>query len=80
MERNKPDNFASFFETIIRYLGGSLSAYALSKDSTLLHLADRLGTVLLPAFNGTETGLPSYSVNVQTSVTVAYCVAWMTPG
>ncbi|KJA15407.1 glycoside hydrolase family 47 protein [Hypholoma sublateritium FD-334 SS-4] len=61
-----PDNFASFFETIIRYLGGSLSAYALSKDNTLLHLADQLGTVLLPAFNGTETGLPSYSVNVKT--------------
>ncbi|KAF9483729.1 seven-hairpin glycosidase [Pholiota conissans] len=62
----KPSNFVPFFETVIRYLGGSLSAYALSKDPVLLNLADTLGQVLLPAFNGTETGLPGSSVNVQT--------------
>ena len=32
--------FAPFFETVIRYLGGLLSAYALSNDVTLLHRAD----------------------------------------
>lgn len=53
-----------FFETVIRYLGGTLSAHALSGDETLLRLADDLGKVLVPAFNGTKTGLPTFSVNV----------------
>jgi mannosyl-oligosaccharide alpha-1,2-mannosidase len=61
----KPDPNVPFFETVIRYLGGTLSAYALSGDERLLHLADDLGTVLVPAFNGTKTGLPTFSVNVK---------------
>ena len=56
------DNSAPFFETVIRYLGGLLSAYALSKDPILLARADDLGTALLPVF-GTPTGLPMSSVN-----------------
>ncbi|KAF8154971.1 glycoside hydrolase family 47 protein [Crassisporium funariophilum] len=62
----KPDHYAPFFETTIRYLGGTLSAYALSGDKTLLQHANRLGELLLPAFDGTESGLPAYSVNVDT--------------
>ena len=54
--------YAPFFETVIRYLGGLLSAYALSNDTTFLSRADDLGTKLLPAFH-TASGLPSYSVN-----------------
>ncbi len=54
-----------FFETIIRYLGGTLSAYALSGDQDILKFAETLATALLPAFN-TSTGLPTYSVNVKT--------------
>ncbi|KAI6010682.1 glycoside hydrolase family 47 protein [Pisolithus orientalis] len=46
-----------FFETVIRYLGGLLSAYALSNDTRLLTKADELGAKLLPAFN-TESGPP----------------------
>jgi mannosyl-oligosaccharide alpha-1,2-mannosidase len=57
-----------FFEATIRYLGGTLSAYALSNDPTLLRLAERIGQMLLPAFNGTKSGLPAYSVNVETCV------------
>ncbi|KAH9018226.1 seven-hairpin glycosidase [Lactarius deliciosus] len=57
-----PDKYAPFFETIIRYLGGLLSAYALSQDPILLTRADDLGTALLPAFH-TPSGLPTYAVN-----------------
>ena len=53
---------APFFETIIRYLGGLLSAYALSKDPILLTRADDLGIALFPAFH-TPSGLPDFSVN-----------------
>lgn len=52
---------APFFETIIRYLGGYLSAYALSGEPLLLSLADDLGGRMLPAFN-TEIGWPVFSV------------------
>ncbi|KAH8987771.1 glycoside hydrolase [Lactarius hatsudake] len=57
-----PNKYAPFFETIIRYLGGLLSAYALSQDPILLARADDLGTALLPAFH-TPSGLPTYAVN-----------------
>lgn len=59
------DQFAPFFETVIRYLGGLLSAYALSGEPTLLSRADNLGTLLLPAFK-TPHGLPMYAVNTVT--------------
>lgn len=59
--------YAPFFETVIRYLGGLLSAYALSGEPTLLSRADDLGRMLLPAFNTTH-GLPMYAVNTVTYV------------
>ncbi|TFK39934.1 seven-hairpin glycosidase [Crucibulum laeve] len=58
----KENNYAPFFETVIRYLGGLLSAYALSGEPVLLTRADDLGSMLLPAFN-TTSGLPMYAVN-----------------
>ena len=58
------DKYAPFFETVIRYLGGLLSAYALSKDPILLARADDLGTALLPVFR-TPSGLPFFSVNTE---------------
>ncbi|KAI0657795.1 seven-hairpin glycosidase [Cubamyces menziesii] len=54
--------YAPFFETVIRYLGGLLSAYAISGEPILLSRADDLGAMLLPAFN-TPHGLPMYAVN-----------------
>ncbi|ETW78797.1 glycoside hydrolase family 47 protein [Heterobasidion irregulare TC 32-1] len=62
----QPDKYAPFFETVIRYLGGLLSAYALSDDPIFLARADELGTMLLPAFN-TPSGMPMYAVNTVTS-------------
>ncbi|PFH51964.1 glycoside hydrolase family 47 protein [Amanita thiersii Skay4041] len=54
--------YAPFFETVIRCLGGLLSAYSLSGEPILLMRADDLGMKLLPAFN-TESGLPMFAVN-----------------
>jgi len=59
------DKFAPFFETVIRVLGGLLSAHALSGEPVLLSRADDLGRALLPVFN-TTSGLPMYSVNTAT--------------
>lgn len=58
--------YAPFFETVIRYLGGLLSAYALSHEPILLQRADDLGTKLSPAFD-TGSGLPAFGVNTQRS-------------
>jgi len=56
------------FEVTIRLLGGLLSAYQMTGDAHLLHLADDLGTRLLPAFN-TPTGMPYMFVNLRTGKT-----------
>jgi mannosidase alpha-like ER degradation enhancer 2 len=56
------------FEITIRELGGLLSAYEMTGDARLLHLADDLGTRLLPAFN-TPTGMPYMYVNLRTGRT-----------
>ncbi|KAL1725794.1 glycoside hydrolase family 47 protein [Schizophyllum commune] len=58
------NNYAPFFETVIRYLGGLLSAYAISREPILLARADDLGAALLPAMD-TPSGLPIYAVNTQ---------------
>ncbi|RIB14360.1 Glycoside Hydrolase Family 47 protein [Gigaspora rosea] len=50
-------NYISVFETTIRYLGGLLSAYELSKDKIFLEKALELGNALLPSFNS-PSGLP----------------------
>lgn len=60
--RVSPEPYAPFFETVIRYLGGLLSAYALSNDPMLLERADDLATKLSGAFD-TPSGLPAYGVN-----------------
>ncbi|KAF8637671.1 hypothetical protein AX17_002737 [Amanita inopinata Kibby_2008] len=54
--------YAPFFETVIRYLGGLLSAYSLSGEPVLLTRADDLGGMLLPVFN-TASGLPMFAIN-----------------
>jgi len=56
------------FEVTIRLLGGLLSGYQLTGDARVLHLADDLGTRLLPAFN-TPTGMPYMFVNLRTGKT-----------
>lgn len=64
----QPKDFAPFFETNIRYLGGMLSAYALSGNPLLLEKADELGASMLPALD-TPSGLPAFAVNTQSGLT-----------
>ncbi|KAI0046482.1 glycoside hydrolase family 47 protein [Auriscalpium vulgare] len=59
------NQFAPFFETTIRYLGGMLSAYALSNNPILLVKADELATKLSPIF-ATGSGLPFFEVQTDT--------------
>ncbi|XP_048577958.1 mannosyl-oligosaccharide 1,2-alpha-mannosidase IA [Nematostella vectensis] len=53
----------SVFEMTIRFLGGLLSAYALSGEEVFKVKAKELGDKLLPAFN-TPTGIPWAMVNL----------------
>ncbi|KAF9812966.1 hypothetical protein IEO21_05851 [Rhodonia placenta] len=60
---NKHVGYAPFFETVIRYLAGLLSAYALSREPILLQQAEKLGNMLSPAFD-TPSGFPLFGVNI----------------
>jgi len=55
----------SVFEVTIRFVGGLLSAYALTGDKVYLDKAEDLGKRLLPAFK-TPTGVPLAQINLQT--------------
>ena len=52
----------SAFEVNIRFIGGLLSLYTLTKDKIYLDKAELVATKLLPAFE-TETGIPYALVN-----------------
>ncbi|KAG1454757.1 hypothetical protein G6F56_007241 [Rhizopus delemar] len=58
------DEDVSVFESIIRYLGGLLSAYDLTerKNPVFLTQAEKLAIALLPAFD-TPSGLPTHLWN-----------------
>jgi mannosyl-oligosaccharide alpha-1,2-mannosidase len=61
----KVDEHLSVFETIIRLMGGLLSAYELSDDPrkyVFLKKAEEIGLMLLPAFES-NTGLPPFKYN-----------------
>lgn len=57
----------SVFETNIRYVGGLLAAYALTKDELFKNKAQYVANKLLPAFN-TSTGIPRTYVNFETGI------------
>ncbi|CAD6190939.1 unnamed protein product [Caenorhabditis auriculariae] len=67
----------SVFETNIRFVGGLLSAYALTKDKMFLKKAEEIATTLLPAFN-TPTGIPLALVDVESGNAKNY--AWAAGG
>lgn len=51
-------NEVSVFETVIRYVGGLLSCYALTGDELFLNKSHEIAQALLPAYS-TETGMYS---------------------
>ena len=61
----------STFEVCIRYLGGLLSAYALTGDEMYKAKAVEIGDRLLPAFN-TNTGIPWSSLNLRSGSGTAW--------
>lgn len=65
LDFNKVDADLSVFETNIRYVGGLLSIYALTKDHMFLNKAVHIADKLLPAFD-TPSGIPYSNVNLRT--------------
>jgi hypothetical protein len=65
------------FEFNIRFIGGLLSSYALTKDPVLLQKADDFAAKLLPAFD-TPTGIPYALINPSTGVVKNY--GWASGG
>ncbi|KAJ2549229.1 hypothetical protein IWW35_003843, partial [Coemansia sp. RSA 1878] len=62
---NDGGQLAKVFETNIRYVGGLLSAYDLSKQDIFLKKAVELVDLLMPAFD-TPLGLPWQMLNITT--------------
>lgn len=58
----KNDEPVQLFETVIRYVGGLLSAYDLSHEKVFIKKAIELVDKLLPAFD-TPTGIPYQYIN-----------------
>ena len=67
------DSDISVFETNIRFIGGLLSAHALTKDQMFLDKAVYFADKLLPAFE-TPTGIPYALINPKNSFSKNY--AW----
>ncbi|KAF9096404.1 hypothetical protein BGX23_011334 [Mortierella sp. AD031] len=67
MTRN-PTSQVQFFETVIRYLGGFLSAYDLTGEKVLLDKAEELGGYILNAFK--NANFPNGRFAVQASANV----------
>ncbi|CAD5224264.1 unnamed protein product [Bursaphelenchus okinawaensis] len=65
----------STFEATIRFTGGFLALYALTKDSLYLDKAVEVADALLPAFN-TKTGIALSNVNVHEKTASNY--GWVT--
>ncbi|KAI8978519.1 glycoside hydrolase [Pilobolus umbonatus] len=68
------DEPVQLFETVIRYVGGLLSAYDLSTETVFLDKVVELVDLLLPAFD-TETGIPYQYINMTTGVPLKQTVA-----
>jgi hypothetical protein len=62
---NFQDMNLNLFEVTIRYLGGLLSAFTLTKDPMYKDKAQLLGEKMLVAFE-TKTGVPHMDINLGT--------------
>jgi mannosyl-oligosaccharide alpha-1,2-mannosidase len=71
------DSSMSLFETVIRFVGGLLSCFALTNDQMFLLKAREISDKMLPAFN-TETGLPLSVINPKTGQSANY--PWASSG
>lgn len=62
----------SVFETNIRFVGGLLTAFALTGDVMFRDKAEHTAQKLLPAFQ-TQTGIPNALINTKTGVSIVLC-------
>ncbi|KAI8637057.1 glycoside hydrolase [Parasitella parasitica] len=73
-DKIKNDEPVQLFETVIRYVGGLLSAYDLSHERVFIRKAVELVEKLLPAFD-TPTGIPYQYVNFTSGEPVRHAAA-----
>ncbi|KAI9487146.1 MAG: glycoside hydrolase, partial [Benjaminiella poitrasii] len=71
---NNDDEPVQLFETVIRYVGGLLSAYDLSHEKVFVKKAVELVDRLLPAFD-TPTGIPYQYMNFSTGEAIKSPIA-----
>merc|ERR1719500_1435294 len=77
LDFNKMSGDVSVFETNIRYVGGLLSAYALTGDKLFLDKASHVADKLMPAFKS-PTGIPFALINMRTGTAKNY--GWASGG
>lgn len=77
LDFNKMSGDISVFETNIRYVGGLLSAYALTGDEIFKEKAAHVADKLTPAFK-TPTGIPYALINMRTGTAKNY--GWASGG
>jgi mannosyl-oligosaccharide alpha-1,2-mannosidase len=77
LDFNKMSGDVSVFETNIRYVGGLLSAYALTGDKMFLDKATHVADKLMPAFKS-PTGIPFALINMRTGTAKNY--GWASGG
>jgi len=65
LDFNSINSEVSVFEFNIRFVGGLLTAYALTKDELYIRKAEEIAEKLLPSFN-TPTGIPYSLINPAT--------------
>ncbi|VDM79353.1 unnamed protein product [Strongylus vulgaris] len=70
-DMSKATGTLSVFETNIRFLGGLLSLYALTKEEFYISKARSVGEALLPAFK-TPSGIPKSNLNMKTKLASNY--------
>uniref|UniRef100_A0A1I7X9P9 alpha-1,2-Mannosidase n=1 Tax=Heterorhabditis bacteriophora TaxID=37862 RepID=A0A1I7X9P9_HETBA len=70
-DMNKATGTISVFETTIRFLGGLLSLYALTKEDFYIDKAKSVAEALLPAFN-TPSGIPMSNIDMKTKYAQNY--------
>jgi len=77
LDFNRMSGDISVFETNIRYVGGLLSAYALTGDELFLEKATHVADKLTPAFKS-PTGIPYALINMRTGMAKNY--GWASGG
>lgn len=77
LDFNKMSGDISVFETNIRYVGGLLSAYALTGDNLFRDKAAHVADKLMPAFKS-PTGIPFALINMRTGTAKNY--GWASGG